>query len=74
MNLKIFGVLRNVKCALDKRVHILLFDNVNTQARCNSSKLTRPKAIETNRYKKTEDEIGLYGYCLLASNDKIIIY
>jgi len=79
MNLtKIFGVSRGVKCALDRGAHVSLFGNVNMQARCKSRdiKLTRPKAIETNRYRKSEDAIGLYGYSLLASNaiDKIIIY
>lgn len=69
MNLmKIFGTLRG---ALDRRAHISLFGNVNTQVRCKSD-LTRPKAFESNKFKKTEEPIGLYGYCLLASNDKII--
>ncbi|XP_071575350.1 surfeit locus protein 1 isoform X1 [Temnothorax nylanderi] len=66
MNLtKIFGLSRGVKCALDRSAHVSLFSNVNTQARC-KSKLTRPKAIETNRYRKSEETIGLYGYCLLG--------
>lgn len=75
MNLtKIFGVSRGTKYALD-RTHVSLFNNVNMQARC-KSKHARPKAIETNRYRKNEDEIGVYGYCLLASNatNKIINY
>ncbi|XP_018300874.1 surfeit locus protein 1 isoform X1 [Mycetomoellerius zeteki] len=69
MNLtKIFGFLRDAKCAINRRVHVSLFGNVNTQARCKSSevKLTRPAAIETNRYRKSEEKIGLYGYSLLG--------
>lgn len=70
---KIFHVSRGIKCALDKRVHVSLFGNVNTQTRY-KSKLTRPKAIVMNKYNKPEETIGLFGYCLLASNNKIIIY
>lgn len=76
MNLtKIFGVSRGAKCALDRRTYVSLFSNVNMQVRC-KSKQTRPKAIETNKYRKSEDKIGVYGYCLLASNatNKIINY
>jgi len=71
MNLtKIFSCLRGAKCALTRRMHVSLFGNVNTQVRCKSSevKLGRPMAIETNRYRKLEEKIGLYGYSLLASN------
>ncbi|KYM94491.1 Surfeit locus protein 1 [Cyphomyrmex costatus] len=69
MNLsKIFGFLRGANCAFNRRVHVLLSGNVNTQARYQSRdvKLTRPKAIETNKYRKPEETIGLYGYSLLA--------
>lgn len=69
MNLtKIFGVSRGAKCALDRRSHVPLFGNINTQARCKSGdiKLKRPKAIETSRYTKLEEKTGLYGYCLLG--------
>ncbi|XP_011872727.1 PREDICTED: surfeit locus protein 1 [Vollenhovia emeryi] len=63
MNLpKIVGISR-VKCVLDRKAHI--FGNVNTQVRC-KGKLTRPKAFESNRYQKSEEKIGLYGYCLLG--------
>lgn len=58
---KIFGGARAARYALDKQAHVLL------QARC-KSKITTRKAIETNRYQRSEDSIGLYGYCLLASN------
>ncbi|KAL0099277.1 hypothetical protein PUN28_020091 [Cardiocondyla obscurior] len=62
---KIFKVSGSVKCASDKRVHVSLFNNINIQTRC-KSKLARPKAIEMNKYKKTEEDIRFSGYCLLA--------
>lgn len=69
MNLtKILGILRGARCVLDRRAHVSLISNVNTQARCKSRdvKQSRPKAFETNKYRKEEEKIGLYGYCLLS--------
>lgn len=58
-SMKIFRVLKSSKYC------VLLFESANVQARCKSH-ATRPKAFVTNRYQKTEEAIGLYGYCLLA--------
>lgn len=62
---KIFGDSRVARYALDKQARVLLFSNANMQARYKSKK-TVFKAIEMNKYKQTEETIGVYGYCLLS--------
>ncbi|XP_012224940.1 surfeit locus protein 1 isoform X2 [Linepithema humile] len=57
--------LKSTKCVLQKKAHVLLFRDVNKQVRYKST-MTRPKAIETNKYRRSEESIGLYGYSLLS--------
>lgn len=66
------GNSRIARYALDKRAHVFLFGNANMQVRCKSQKIMR-KAIEINRYQRPEESIGVYGYCLLASNTTNIL-
>lgn len=61
----IFGGLKSTKCVLQKKAHVLLFRDASKQVRYKST-LTRPKAIETNKYRRVEEPIGLYGYSLLS--------
>lgn len=70
---KFFGDSRAARYVLDRRAHMLLFgDAKKTQTRCKSQKM--PKAIEMNRYQKSEEPIGIYGFCLLASNITNILF
>lgn len=63
---KIFGDSRAARYVFDRRAHVLLFgDAKRIQARCKSQKIMS-KAIEINRYKKSEEPIGIYGFCLLG--------
>lgn len=71
---KMLGNSRIARYALDKRAHVSLFGNANMQVRCKSQKIMRSnKAIEINRYQRPEESIGVYGYCLLASNTTNIL-
>lgn len=63
----IFRCSKSTKCVLRKKTHVLLFrSDANKQVRYKSI-MKKPKAIETNRYRRSEESIGLYGYCLLVS-------
>lgn len=64
---KMFGGLRTARYALDKRTHVLLFEDACKfmQTRY-KSKIARRKALESNKYKRSEDPIGVYGYCMLS--------
>ncbi|XP_029154859.1 surfeit locus protein 1 [Nylanderia fulva] len=64
---RIFRGSRTARYVLDKGTHVLLFDDVckNMQIRC-KSKISTRKAFESNKYKRSEDSIGVYGYCLLS--------
>lgn len=64
---KMLGNSRAARYVFDKRTHMFLFGDANMQVRCKSKKIMR-KAIEINRYQRREEPIGVYGYCLLASN------
>ncbi|XP_070157835.1 surfeit locus protein 1 isoform X1 [Polyergus mexicanus] len=62
---KMLGNSRAARYAFDKRTHVFLFGNANMQARCKSKKIMH-KAVEINRYQRSEESIGVYGYCLLG--------
>lgn len=71
MNLSVTNIFRgskSTKCVLGEKVRVLLFRDANKQIRCKST-LARPKAIETNKYRRSEEPIGLYGYSLLVSDN-----
>lgn len=59
------GVSRCAKRLLDKKTGVLLPGNMQTRGK---HSLTRPKAFVINKYQRKEESIGVYGYCLLASN------
>ncbi|XP_032674329.1 surfeit locus protein 1 isoform X2 [Odontomachus brunneus] len=57
--------LKNTRCILNKSTRVLMFGNINTQARYKSI-TTKPNVIIQNQYQRKDVNVGLYGYSLLA--------